>query len=65
MENVTIRIRNRKLEQTLFNLGEWFIGTERDEDGMTVWIYPNKEKVRTIIKWFRESAEKNRERMCY
>ena len=54
----TIRTRNRKLEQVLFALGEHHIGWEKDDDGMTVWIYPNSEKVRQIMAWFKESNEK-------
>jgi hypothetical protein len=52
---VTLRTRNRKLEQTLFNLGVTYLDWEKDEDGLTVWIYPNTEKVKTIMTWFTEA----------
>lgn len=54
----TIRTRNRKLEQILFSLGEHHLGWEKDDDGMTVWIYPNTEKVRQIIAWFKDANDK-------
>ncbi len=54
----TIRTMNRKLEQVLFDLGVHHIACEKNEDGMTVWVYPNTEKVKQIIEWFREAKEK-------
>lgn len=54
----TIKTRNRKLEQVLFSLGEHHLGWEKDEDGLTVWIYPNTEKVRQIMAWFKEANER-------
>lgn len=54
----TIRTCNRKLEQILFALGVHHLSWEKNEDGMTVWIYPNTEKVRQIFDWFREATEK-------
>lgn len=54
----TIKTMNRKLEQTLFNLGVTFLSCDKNDDGMTVWTYPNTEKVRLIFQWFRESAER-------
>ena len=54
----TIRTRNRKLERVLFDLGVEFLDWEKDDDGMTVWIYPNTEKVRQIISWFKDANEK-------
>ena len=56
----TLRTMNRKLEQTLFNLGVHHLSWEKIEDGMTVWIYPNTEKVRQIIDWFREANDNKR-----
>ena len=54
----TLRTTNRKLEQTLFNLGVHHLSWEKDEDNMTVWIYPNNEKVKQIFTWFREANQK-------
>lgn len=54
----TIRTRNRKLEQVLFSLGEHHLSWEKDEEGLTVWIYPNTEKVRQIIAWFKEANDR-------
>ena len=53
----TLKTMNRKLEQTLFNLGVHHLSWEKNEDGMTVWIYPNNDKVRQIMEWFREANE--------
>lgn len=54
----TITTMNRKLEQTLFNLGVHFISCDKNADGMTVWTYKNTEKVRQIMEWFREAQTK-------
>ena len=54
----TIKTRNRKLEQILFSLGEHHLSWEKDEDGLTVWIYPNTEKVRQIMAWFKEATDR-------
>ena len=56
----TIRTRNRRLEQVLFSLGVHHLSWEKDEDGMTVWVYPNNEKVQQIISWFKEANEDRR-----
>ena len=39
----TIETRNRKLEQTLFNLGVHHLSWKKDIDGYTVWVYPNND----------------------
>lgn len=54
----TIRTTNRKLEQILFALGVHHLSWEKNEDNMTVWIYPNTEKVQQIVGWFREANER-------
>ena len=54
----TIKTRNRKLEQVLFALGEHHLAYDKDEDGMTVWVYPNTEKVRQIVEWFKNANER-------
>lgn len=56
----TICTMNRKLEQVLWALGVHHLSWEKNSDGMTVWTYPNNEKVRQIFDWFRE-ANKARE----
>ena len=56
----TIRTSNRKLEQVLWSLGVHHLSWEKDEDGMTVWVYPDNEKVRQIREWFREANENRR-----
>ena len=50
---------NRKLEQTLWNLGVHHLSWHKTDDGMTEWVYPNNEKVQQIVSWFRE-AEANK-----
>ena len=54
----TFETKNRKLEQTLFNLGEHHLSWHKDEDGYTVWVYRNTEKVQQIVSWFREAMQK-------
>jgi len=55
----TFTTKNRKLEQTLFNLGEHHLSWHKDpEDGYTVWVYRNTEKVQQIVSWFREAIQK-------
>lgn len=54
----TIKTRNRKLEQTLYALGEHHLSWEKDDDGMTVWTYKNTPKVQQICSWFKEAQEK-------
>lgn len=56
----TIRTMNRKLEQILWGLGVHHLSWEKNEDGMTVWVYPNTEKVRQIMDWFREANDNKR-----
>ena len=56
----TLRTMNRKLEQTLWSLGVHHLSWEKNEDGMTVWVYPNTEKVRQIMDWFREADDNKR-----
>ena len=60
METATVKTMNRKLENILFDLGVHHLGYEKNEDGMTVWIYPNTEKVQLIMKMFRDAQEMRR-----
>ena len=53
----TIRTMNRKLENVLWALGVHHLSWEKNDDGMTVWIYPNTEKVRQIMAWLREASD--------
>lgn len=56
----TLITRNRKLEQTLFNLGITWLSCDKDDEGMTVWTYFNTEKTRQIFEWFKEASAKRR-----
>lgn len=56
----TIEVRNRRLEQALFFLGVDHLSCDKDQEGMTVWTYPNTEKVRQIVAWFKESTANKR-----
>lgn len=58
MTEATIRTSCRKLEQILFALGVHHLSWEKDPDGMTVWVYPNTDKVKQIINWYREATKK-------
>ena len=51
----TLKTYNRKLEQTLFNLGVTFLSCDKDDDGMTYWTYANNEKNKQIFDWFKEA----------
>jgi hypothetical protein len=55
MEN--FETMNRTLENVLYYLGVNHLESYKNIDGMTVWVYPNTEKVRQIVGWFRESME--------
>jgi len=56
----TLKTRNRQLEQILFSLGVHHLDWGKDADGMTYWVYPNTEKVRNIMAWFKEANEMRR-----
>jgi len=56
----TLKTYNRKLEQTLFNLGVTFLSCDKDDEGMTYWTYVNNEKNNQIFGWFREATENRR-----
>lgn len=56
----TLITRNRKLEQTLFNLGVSWLSCDKDEEGMTYWTYSNTEKTQQIFEWFKDAAAKRR-----
>lgn len=56
----TLKTYNRKLEQTLFNLGVTFLSCEKDDEDMTYWVYANNDKTRQIFGWFKEATDKRR-----
>lgn len=55
MGNV-IKVYNRRLEQALFYLGVTYLSCDKNDEGMTVWTYPETEKVKQIIGWFKEAT---------
>ena len=55
-----LKTMNRKLEQVLWTLGVHHLSWEKNDDGMTVWIYPNTAKVQQIMDWFREANDNKR-----
>lgn len=57
---MTLKTYNRRLEQTLFALGVSFLSCEKDDEGMTYWVYRNDEKTSQIFRWFREATESRR-----
>ena len=65
MANVTMKIYNRKLEQCLFNLGCQWLACEKDDEGMTYWVFPVNDKTKQIRAWFMESVRKAREEDKY
>ena len=60
MTTMTFRTRNRKLEQVLFSLGFHHLSWEKDEDGLTVWIYHNDPELQHIVELFKSAEEKRR-----
>lgn len=56
----TVKVYNRKLEQTLYNLGIHYLSCDKDEEDMTVWTYTVTEKTMMIINMFKEATEKRR-----
>ncbi len=61
MDTNTITIRNRTLEQCLYNLGEQWISYGKDEEGLTVWTFERTPEAEWIIDHFKASAEKRRQ----
>ena len=56
MTGNVIRVYNRRLEEVLFYLGVTSMGSEQTDEGMTIWFYPDTDKVKQIVKWFNEST---------
>ena len=55
-----IRVYNRRLEQALFYLGVDHLSCDKTDDDMTVWTYPDNDKVRQIVGWFKQATEMRR-----
>lgn len=59
MNNGTVKVYNRRLEQVLYYLGQKWISQDKTDQGMSYWVYPKTDKVLAIVKWFNESAAKH------
>lgn len=49
----TITTKSRKLEQFFYAHGVDFTACTKDEEGMTVWVYPATEENRRIVAEFK------------
>ena len=54
---------SRKLEQFLFLHDIQHQSFYKDEDNMTVWVYPDNEEVREVVSEYRRIVSRRRERM--
>ena len=58
----TFKTSARKLEQFLFVHDIHHQSFYKDEDNMTVWVYPNTEEVREVVDEYRRICARRRER---
>lgn len=58
----TIKVYNRHLEQVLFWLGYEFLSCDKTDQGMTVWTYPNKPEIVSLVDRFNETYRLRSER---
>ena len=49
----TITTRSRKLEQFFYAHGVTFLACRKDDEGMTVWEYPDNDENRHIVFEFK------------
>lgn len=54
---------SRKLEQFLFLHDIPHQSFYKNEDNMTVWVYPDNEEVREVVSEYRRIVSRRRERM--
>lgn len=57
----TITVRNRKLEQCLYNLGEDWISCEKDSEGLTYWTFKKTPEAEWIADHFERSYKRRKE----
>ena len=55
---------SRKLEQFLFLHDIQHQSFYKDEDNMTVWVYPDNEEVRDVVGEYRRIVSRRRERLA-
>lgn len=58
MVNTNFETSSRKLEQFLFVHDIKHIGFYKNEDGMTVWRYPNTPEVTAVVREYRDILAK-------
>lgn len=58
----TFETNSRKLEQFLFMHDISHVSWHKDEDNMTVWVYPNTEEVREVVNEYRRIVARRKER---
>ena len=59
----TFETSSRKLEQFLFMHDIEHQSFYKDEDNMTVWVYPDNQEVREVVGEYRRIVARRRERM--
>lgn len=59
----TFETNSRKLEQFLYLHDIPHTSWHKDEDNMTVWVYPNTEEVRRVVGEYREIVQRRQNRM--
>ena len=62
VSTVTFETNSRKLEQFLFMHDISHVSWHKDEDNMTVWVYPNTEEVREVVNEYRRIVARRKER---
>ena len=58
----TFETNSRKLEQFLYMHDISHVSWHKDEDNMTVWVYPDTEEVREVVSEYRRIVARRKER---
>lgn len=53
METTTITTKSRRLEQFFYAHGIDYLSCTKDEEGMTIWVYPRNEETVRIVEEFK------------
>lgn len=59
----TFETNSRKLEQFLFVHDIRHLSFYKNEDNMTVWVYPDNEEVREVVGEYRRIVARRQQRM--
>lgn len=58
----TFETNSRKLEQFLYLHDIFHLSWHKDEDNMTVWVYPNNKEVKRVVDEYREIVQRRNNR---